>query len=128
MGHKGERTKNKNCYLWPRKNKENVNIVKFYYKNIELEIVDNFKYLGILFSKNGKFLQARKAVLSQSTRAMFMVLSKISKLCLPIDIALDLCDHMISPVLTYGCEIWGYEKCTMLERLHLKFCKYLLGL
>ncbi len=53
---------------------------------------------------------------------------KISKICLPIDIALDLFDHMICPVLTYGCEIWGYENCTMLERLHLKFCKYILGL
>ncbi len=106
-------------------NKENANIVHFFIKTRELEIVENFKYLAILFSKNGKFLQARKAVLSQSTRAMFLVLSKIPKICLPIDITLDVFDHMIYPVLTYGCEIWGYENCTMLERLHLKFCNYL---
>ncbi len=60
---------------------KNANIVKFYYKNRKLEVVDNFKCLGILFSKNGKCLQARKAVLSQRIlRAMFLVLSKISKL------------------------------------------------
>ena len=40
--------------------RKNANIVKFYYKNRELEIVDNFKYLGILFSENGIFLQGRQ--------------------------------------------------------------------
>ena len=35
---------------------------------------------------------------------------------------------MITPILTYGCEVWGYEDCKILEGLHLKYCKYILGL
>ena len=46
---------------------------------------------------------------------------------MPIDIQLDLFDKTVLPVLLYGCEIWGYENTDMLEGLHLKFCKYVLG-
>ena len=34
----------------------------------------------------------------------------------------------IVTILTYGCELWCFEKQELLERLHLKFCKYVLGL
>ena len=40
---------------------------------------------------------------------------------------MNIFDHMVSPILTYGCEIWGYENCQVLESLHLGFCKYILG-
>ena len=59
---------------------------------------------------------------------MFSSLSKASKLYLPIYILLDLFDHMVIPVLLYGSELWGYENTADLERLHLKFCKYILGI
>ncbi len=35
---------------------------------------------------------------------------------------------MVTPVLLYGSELWGYEDTADLERLHLKFCKYILGI
>ncbi len=65
--------KQKNVIFGQGRTRKNANTVKFYYKNRDLEIVDNFKCLdiGILFSKNEKCLQARKAVLSQSTTAVF---------------------------------------------------------
>ena len=28
--------------------------------------------------------------------------------------------------ISYFCEIWGFGKCKEIERIHLKFCKYLL--
>jgi hypothetical protein len=31
-------------------------------------------------------------------------------------------------LLLYGCEIWGFGKNDMIERVHLKFCKLLLRL
>ena len=36
-------------------------------------------------------------------------------------------DSFVSSILNYGCEIWGYTKSKELERIHLKFCKQLLG-
>ena len=44
---------------------------------------------------------------------------------LPVDIQLELFDYLVLPILVYGCEIWGYEIISMLDKLHLKFlnCK-----
>jgi hypothetical protein len=27
---------------------------------------------------------------------------------------------MVKPVLLYGCELWGYGNCDIIERVHLK--------
>jgi hypothetical protein len=48
---------------------------------------------------------------------------------LPIDVQIQLFHSMVlNPIALYGCEIWGFEHCGMIERLHLKFCtgKYVL--
>ncbi len=34
---------------------------------------------------------------------------------------------MVLPVLTYGCEIWGYKIHKAMEVVHLTFLKYILG-
>ena len=40
---------------------------------------------------------------------------------------LDLYDKLITPILTYGGEIWGFSKHLQQERVHLQFCKKILG-
>jgi hypothetical protein len=47
---------------------------------------------------------------------------------LSVKIQLVLCDKMIIHILLYGCEVWGFGKNEVLERVHLKFCKILLNL
>ena len=37
--------------------------------------------------------------------------------------ALDLFDKFITPILCYGCEVWGFHSATDIERVHLSFCK-----
>ena len=34
---------------------------------------------------------------------------------------------LVKPVLLYGCEVWAHEGTDILEKLHLIFCKYVLG-
>ena len=41
---------------------------------------------------------------------------------------LDLFDKMICPVLLYASEVWGPGNNAVIERVHLMFCKYILGL
>ena len=36
-------------------------------------------------------------------------------------------DTLILPILTYGYEVWGYENTKQLEKLHLQFCRNILG-
>lgn len=47
---------------------------------------------------------------------------------LPVDCQFDLFDKIVVPVLLYGCEIWGYENIEVIERVHLKFLKYVFNL
>ena len=59
---------------------------------------------------------------------MFSLLRKARTLALPIDIPLQLFHTLVTPVVMYRAEAWGIEDCTVIERLHLKFCKYILSL
>ena len=36
-------------------------------------------------------------------------------------------DKLILPILTYGSEVSGFSKADKIERMHLQFCKHLLG-
>ncbi len=49
------------------------------------------------------------------------------KVSLDIKTKLSLFDYMIVPILTYGCEVWGVYNYKDVDKLHKKFCKYVLG-
>ena len=100
--------------------------LKFTYNNRDLEIVPNFSYLGITFSKSGSFNAAKKDLVNKSTKAMYEVLKKGRLHNLSIQCQLDIFDKTVKPILLYGCETWGFGKNDIIERVHLKFCKLLL--
>ena len=92
----------------------------------EIEVTDDYVYLGCTFNYNNKFNKAISKQTNQAKRAMYSLLSKCIKLNLPLDIALELFDSLVSPILLYGCEIWGCGNCKAIESLHVKFCKIIL--
>ena len=100
----------------------------FYLNNALLEAVDDFSYLGVMFNYNGKFGKTKKHLTDQARKAMFSVMTKVKKLCLPVDIQLQLFDSMLSPILLYGSEVWGYENIAIISQFQLKFYKYMLKL
>ena len=63
----------------------------------------------------------------QANKAFYDLLHKVKKLRLPVDLALELFDHLVVPVMLYGCEVWGFENIKDLEVLQRKFIKLLLG-
>lgn len=85
-------------------------------------------YLGIIFSRTGSFLKAKKHLCNQALKAMYGVIRKIRQFNLPVTCQLELFDKMVVPVLLYGCEVWGFEKLDSIERVHLKFLKHILCL
>ena len=93
-----------------------------------MQKVDEYTYLGVIFSKNGKFYKARKHVSDQANKALFSILQKGNTLNLPVDLQFKLFDEVVAPILLYGSEVWGYEDLKLIEVIHLKFCKYLLKL
>jgi hypothetical protein len=47
------------------------------YNNVNLEIVNEFKYLGVLFNYNGNFLNTQKHAAEQGRKALFAISSKL---------------------------------------------------
>ena len=101
---------------------------KFYIQNQEIEIVKNYKYLGILFSRSGSFLATRKYLKEQGIKAMYSVLSKCRANHLSIECQLEMFDKVVVPILLYGSEVWGFENLDIIESVHLRFCKHILRL
>ena len=97
----------------------------FRFGDSTLEIVDKFKYLETEFSQSGSFLNARKHVTAQAKKPMYLLNIRIRNLDLPIDLQLKLFDNTILPILTHGCEVFGFEDCHMLEAIHNQFLRSL---
>ena len=89
------------------KNRECEN-TQFFYNNEQIAVVEDFQYLGTVFSRKGLFQKNKARLAQQARKAMFYVLCKARKLCLPIDILLQLFDAMVAPILLCGAEVWGY--------------------
>ena len=56
------------------------------------------------------------------------MMKKCHNLNLPFDIQIDLFEKTIKPILLYGCEIWGFGNCDVIERVQLKFYNYIFNL
>ena len=100
----------------------------FILNNESIEIVKEYKYLGVLFSRSGSFLAAKKHIAAQATRAMFCLLKKARLLLLPIDIQIEMFEKTVKPILLYGCEVIGTGNINVLEQVQLKFLKLILNL
>ena len=100
----------------------------FTFGNNIIEVVSDYVYLGVKMNYNNNFAKAIRKQLDQGRKAQFSMLVKARKLDLPIDIQCKLFDSLVSPVLLYGCEIWGYQDIEMLEIFYRKFLKKILSL
>ena len=96
---------------------------RFFIGEVEIDIVDSYKYLGVVFSKSGSFLKAKNHIVQQANKAMFLLLTRIQNLNLPLDLQLKLFDHTVMPILTYGSEIWGFENTDSIEKVHNDFLR-----
>ena len=106
----------------------NAGNLEFKYNDRVIDIVNEFKYLGIMFSRSGSFLKAKQKQVTKANKAIYDVLKKGRLHNLSIQCQLELFDRIIQPILLYGCEVWGFSNNAIVERVHLKFCKLLLHL
>ena len=66
--------------------------------------------------------------MAQARKAIFL-LKQVQYKCgfLPFSTAMNLFDKIITPILLYGSEIWGYEYSQVIEQVQLEYCKTILG-
>ena len=101
---------------------------KFFINNEEIEIVDNFKYLGVTLNRNGRLINALKENIQKATKGLHSLRASFRDKYIPIDCQLEICEKTIEPILLYGCEIWGFENLAILEQFQIKYVKQILGL
>ena len=82
---------------------------KWYYSNQRMEVVSNYKYLGVMFSSTLKWVAAKNALTQQGNKALIN-LFKLDSMCggMPPVTAFNLFDKIVVPVLCYGAEVWEY--------------------
>ncbi len=66
--------------------KADVKKYQFFCEGKQLEIIHNFKYLGIVIYYNGSFKNAIEELCKQATKATFALISKCGKFDLTADI------------------------------------------
>jgi hypothetical protein len=75
-----------------------------------VEVVDRYTYLGVVFEKGLKWSRTKSANLGAMKRALFSMVQRCQdlKITAPL-LQCSLFDALVSPVISYGCEIWGTE-------------------
>ena len=104
-----------------------------------IETVQTYRYLGIDFTASGSFSTATNMLKDKANKALYTL--KQSNIQGNITLGFKLFHTLIMPILNYCSEIWApfflknincinltkvYDK-NPLEIVHLKFCKYMLG-
>ena len=121
------------------------NTTKFTINDSNIEIVKEMKYLGTVLNNNCSFRSTTENLKGKAMKALFKLYRSFGNTPPTVQISKHLFDAMIRPILTYNSEIWGsttlrHEKLleentdrlkeyfqTSFEKLHIKWCKYTLG-
>lgn len=97
------------------------------YNGINLETVNDFNYLGVVFNYTGSFAFNQQTLSGKALKAMNVLLQNIRGFDFSPKTLCQLFDSFVSSILNYCSEIWGYTKSKQIERIHLKFCKRILN-
>ena len=123
-GLKVNTAKTKVCVFQKRRQ----NIVQVWkYNNEELEVVDSFCYLGLKLHYNGNLEMTTKTLSDQAARAANNLLALFKRLSFDVKTKLALFDSLVTPIILYGAEVWGIYDIKSIDRIHIKFCKTILG-
>ena len=95
----------------------------FFYDGELLEIASKFKYLGIVFISGGSFSEAQNTLAGQAQKAIFKMNTYLYKfIFLSQRHKLELFDKLVTPILNYGSEVWGFIQGNAIKRVHLQLC------
>ena len=100
---------------------------KWTYAGENIEIVNNFNYLGIVLSSGGLFVKATNTLVGKALKAMRALLSITKEMQVPVNIMFNLFDSFVGSILNYSCEVWGFATAENIERVHRKFCEWLVN-
>ena len=129
------------CKTWdliPNERKTKVMVFQRTHRNVEhrwtlngveLEVVREYSYVGLVVAANGKWDTAKDQLAKKATRAIYSLCMNMKKFGqFDVKVMLKLFDAQISPILTYGTEIWGVTDTQCVELVASNYYRMLLGL
>lgn len=112
----------------------------FSYETQLIELVTEYKYLGIIFKASGSFTYASSILSKKASKAMFCMLKTLDSENINIASHVKLFETCVKPILLYCCEIWSLDSLIkgnkeinfkidhfIPNKLLLKFSKFTLG-
>ncbi|CAG7720882.1 unnamed protein product, partial [Allacma fusca] len=99
---------------------------KWYYNGDKIEMVDHYKYLGVIFHRNGGFSKHWQET-KKKTKAAVLISTLRSTKTNDIDIILRLFYSLVSSIPMYGFAIWGANYLEEIEKLQTQFLRRILG-
>ena len=89
--------------------------------------MNQFNYLGVVFTPGGSFIQATKTLSGKALRALCTLLSITKSLEVPLDIMIKSFNSFVSSILLYASETLGFTSAIAIDRVQRKFCKWMLN-
>ena len=79
------------------------------------------------FQYNGNLKPSIKALSDQALKAANQLLALFKRMSFDVQTQLRLFDSLVSPLPLYASEVWGIYGYDHIDKIHIKFCKNLLG-
>ena len=84
--------------------------------------MNTFSYLGIVFSTGGSFSECHKTLAGQALKAIFKLNRYLYNFTnITPRHKIELFDKLVTPILNYGSEVWGFSQAKQIERFHMFF-------
>ena len=81
---------------------------KFYYSNIIIENVNEYKYLGFTFTSSGLDNKGKSNLLKQAKKAWFAIRHYLqNSKNKNFSTYLHIFDSQVKPIMLYACEVWA---------------------
>ena len=81
----------------------------FKYMQTEVEIVQEYNYLGIIFRASGVFTQAIKYLCNKALKATFSIKKALAGENMNTDLYLKVYEHCVKPILLYCSEVLSLD-------------------
>ena len=99
----------------------------FSYAGKALQVVDFFRYLGVIFSRDGKVDQAIQTRVSAANKVFGMFVRRVTAWMFDPYMGSRMVTTYVRPVLLYGSEVWGVRRRAPLEAVLKDAGRLLLG-
>ena len=82
----------------------------WYYDNMQVDVVNDFNYLGTCFNYTGTFVLYQEILAGKGLKALNVLFHNVKKFKLQSKILCQLFHAFVGSIIEYGCEIWGFAK------------------